>query len=57
MAGDTQYFFGDEHPFQSLFTAVMEFCGLTQKLVSTGYTLPELPDLYTPFDEDDGEEA
>jgi hypothetical protein len=56
-ASDTEYHFGDEYPFQLLFSAVAEFCGLTQKVAATGYTLPELPDLFDPCDEDDEEEV
>jgi hypothetical protein len=56
-AGDTTYYFGDEYPFQLLFSAVAEFCGLTHKVTATGYTLPELTDLFSPCGEDDEEEA
>jgi len=56
-ADDTKYHFGDEYPFQLLFSAVAEFCGLEHKIISTGYTLPELPDPFSPLDEDDEEEA
>jgi hypothetical protein len=56
-AGDTEYHFGDEYPFQLLFSAVAEFCGLTRKVTATGYALSELPNLFSPCDEDDEEEA
>jgi hypothetical protein len=56
-ASDTEYHFGDAYPFQLLFSAVAEFCGLTKKINATGYTLPELPDLFSPSCEDDEEEV
>jgi hypothetical protein len=56
-ASDTEDHFGDAYPFQLLFSAVAEFCGLTKKISATGYTLPELPDLFSPYCEDDEEEA
>lgn len=56
-ASDAEYHFGDAYPFQLLFSAVTEFCGLTQKVAATGYKLPEVPDLFSPCNEDDEEEA
>ncbi len=58
-ADDTKYHFGDAYPFQLLFSAVTEFCGLMPTVAATGYTLPELPDLFSPYGEgdDDGKEA
>jgi hypothetical protein len=56
-AGDTEYYFDNEPMFQMLFSAVAEFCGMTRKVTATGYTLPERPDLFSPCDEDDEEEA
>jgi hypothetical protein len=54
-AGDTEFSFDDAYPFQQLFTAVAEVCGLKDKMVATGY---ELPDIAMLDDEDDeGEEA
>jgi hypothetical protein len=56
-AGHTRYDFDDEYHFQMLFSAVAEFCGLMPKVTSTGYKLRKLPDLFSPCDEDDEEEA
>jgi hypothetical protein len=56
-AGDTTFHFEDAHPFQQLFAAVAEFCGLKEKMAATGY---ELPDIDNPDDDDsddEGEEA
>jgi hypothetical protein len=52
-AGDTEFSFGDEYPFQQLFTAVAEACGLEKKIAATGYKLPELE---VDEDEEDLEE-
>jgi hypothetical protein len=41
-AGDTELSFDDAYPFQQLFTAVAEACGLEKKIAATGYKLPEL---------------
>jgi hypothetical protein len=59
-AGSTEFFFQDEDPFQELFTAVAQLCGLKDKMMATGY---ELPDIAMVDDDDDddsddeGEEA
>jgi hypothetical protein len=53
-AGETTFHFEDAHPFQQLFAAVAEFCGLKEKMAATGY---ELPDIGTVDEDDDGEEA
>jgi hypothetical protein len=56
-AGETTFHFEGAHPFQQLFAAVAEFCGLKEKMAATGY---ELPDIDSPDDDDsddDGEEA
>jgi hypothetical protein len=55
-ARDTEYSFDDSFPFQALFCAVAEFCGLAGKIGSTGYTLPELPEVYGPDDDEDSDE-
>jgi hypothetical protein len=49
-AGDTEFSFDDAYPFQQLFTAVAEACGLEKKIAATGYKLPELE-----MDEDEGD--
>jgi hypothetical protein len=40
-----------------LFSAVAELCGLTRKIAATGYTLPELPELFSLCDEDEDDEG
>jgi hypothetical protein len=39
--GDTTYSFDDAYPFQMLFSAVADFCGLRGKVEATGYQLPD----------------
>jgi hypothetical protein len=53
-SGDTEFSFGDAYPFQQLFTAVAELCGLKDKMLATGY---ELPDVSDDGSDDEGEEA
>ena len=53
-AGDTEFSFEDAYPFQQLFTAVAEVCGLKGKMAATGY---ELPDVSDDDSDDEGEEA
>jgi hypothetical protein len=53
-AGSSKFFFEDEYPFQQLFTAVAELCGLKDKMLATGY---ELPDVSDDGSDDEGEEA
>jgi hypothetical protein len=48
-AGDTKFSFDDAYPFQQLFTAVAEVCGLNDKMAATGYELPDI----AMVDEDD----
>jgi hypothetical protein len=52
--GDTEFSFEDAYPFQQLFTAVAELCGLKDKMAATGY---ELPDVSDDDSDDEGEEA
>jgi hypothetical protein len=60
-AGDTEFSFDDAYPFQQLFTAVAELCGLKDKMVATGYELPDIAMVDDDSDDDDsddeGEEA
>jgi hypothetical protein len=51
--GDSEFTFDDAWPFQQLFTAVAELCGLKDKMAATGYGLPDIDD----DSDDDGEEA
>jgi hypothetical protein len=53
-AGSTEFSFDDAYPFQQLFTAVAEVCGLKDKIAATGY---ELPDISDDDSDDEGEEA
>jgi hypothetical protein len=54
-AGDTEFSFDDSYPFQQLFTAVAELCGLKDKMVATGYALPDIA--MVDDDSDEGEDA
>jgi hypothetical protein len=59
-AGDTEFSFDDAYPFQQLFTAVAELCGLKGKIAATGYELPDIGMVEAAPDDDsddDGEEA
>jgi hypothetical protein len=51
-ADSTEFFFQDEDPFQQLFTAVVELCGLKDKMVATGYELPDI----AMVDDDDSDD-
>jgi hypothetical protein len=53
-ASDLEFSFEDEYPFQQLFTAVAQVCGLKEKMAATGY---ELPDIGMVDADDEGEEA
>ena len=53
-AGDSKFTFEDGYPFQQLFTAVAELCGLKDKMAATGYALP---DIAMVDEDDDGEDA
>jgi hypothetical protein len=55
-AGDTEFHFEDAYPFQRLFCAVAEFCGLNAKLAATGFELPNI-DCIDEVGDDEGEEA
>jgi len=57
-AGDTEFSFEDAYPFQQLFTAVAEVCGLKDKMAATGYELPDVAMVDDDSDDDpEGEEA
>jgi hypothetical protein len=57
-AGSAEFSFDDAYPFQQLFTAVAEVCGLKDKIAATGYELPDIAMVDDDSDEDDeGEEA
>jgi hypothetical protein len=56
-AGDTEFSFGDAYPFQQLFTAVAEACGLKEKVAATGYEMPAIDLAYDDSDEDYDDEA
>jgi hypothetical protein len=59
-ADETEFSFADEYPFQQLFTAAAELCGLTGKVAATGYELPDIGIVEAAPDDDsddEGEEA
>ena len=59
-AGETEFSFEDAYPFQQLFTAVAELCGLKDKIAATGYKLPDIAMVDDDSDEDcddEGEDA
>jgi hypothetical protein len=59
-ADSSEFFFEDAYPFQQLFTAVAELCGLKDKMAATGYALPDIGMVEAAPDDDsddDGEEA
>jgi hypothetical protein len=59
-AGDSEFTFEDAYPFQHLFTAVAELCGLKDKMAVTGYALPDIGTVEAAPDDDaddEGEEA
>jgi hypothetical protein len=43
-AGETEFTFDGAYPFQQLFTAVAELCGLKGKIAATGFALPDIGD-------------
>jgi hypothetical protein len=55
-AEDTEFSFDDAYPFQQLFAAVAELCGLKDKMAATGYELPGIA-MDDDDSDDDGEEA
>jgi hypothetical protein len=59
-ADQTEFSFEDAYPFQQLFTAVAELCGLKDKMAATGYELPDIAMVDDDSDDDsddEGEEA
>ena len=59
-AGDSEFTFDDAWPFQQLFAAVAELCGLKDKMAATGYALPDIGMVEAAPDDDSddhGEEA
>jgi hypothetical protein len=55
--GDTEFSFDDAYPFQQLFTAVAELCGLKDKMAATGYELPDIAMVDEDSDEESDDEA
>jgi hypothetical protein len=58
--GEPEFSFEDGYPFQQLFIAVAEVCGLKEKIAATGCRLPDIGVAYEDADEDyddDGEDA
>jgi hypothetical protein len=56
-AGDTEFTFEDAYPFQQLFTAVAELCGLKGKIAATGYELPDIAMVDDDSDDDSDDEG
>jgi hypothetical protein len=56
-AGSTRFSFEDAYPFQQLFTAVAECCGLKDNISATGYQLPDIGIAYDDSDGDCDDEA
>jgi hypothetical protein len=56
-AGDTEFTFEDAWPFQQLFTAVAELCGLKDKMAATGYALPDIGVVEAAPDDDSDDEG
>jgi hypothetical protein len=54
-ADQTTFGFEDAYPFQQLFTAVAELCGLKGKMAATGYELPDIA--MVDDDSDEGEKV
>jgi hypothetical protein len=55
--GETEFSFEDAYPFQQLFVAVAEVCGLNDKIAATGYTLPDIGVAYDDPEDDCDDEA
>jgi hypothetical protein len=55
-ADDAEFHFEDAYPFQRLFLAVAELCGLNGKIAATGFEMPNI-DCIDEDGEDEGEEA
>jgi hypothetical protein len=56
-AGDTEFSFDDAYPFQQLFAAVAEVCGLKDKMAATGYELPDIAMVDDDSDDDSDDEG
>lgn len=50
-AGYTEFSFDDAYPFQQLFAAVAEVCGLKGKIAETGYQMPDIGIAYDESEE------
>jgi hypothetical protein len=56
-ADQTEFSFEDAYPFQQLFTAVADLCGLKDKMAATGYELPDIAMVDDDSDDDSDEEG
>jgi hypothetical protein len=56
-AGASEFSFEDAYPFQQLFTAVAELCGLKDKMLATGYELPDIAMVDDDSDDDSDDEG
>jgi hypothetical protein len=60
LASENEFSFDDAYPFQRLFTAVAEVCGIKDQMAATGHELPDIGIVEAAPDDDsddDGEEA
>ena len=55
-ANENESSFDDAYPFQRLFTAVAEVCGLTGKVAATGHELPDIGIVEAAPDDDDADD-
>jgi hypothetical protein len=55
--GETEFSFEDAYPFQQLFVAVAQVCGLNDKIAATGCTLPVIGLAWDDSDEEYDNEA
>jgi hypothetical protein len=56
-ADESEFSFNDAFPFQQLFTAVAELCGLKDKMAATGYELPAIDMVEAAPDDDSDDEG
>jgi len=56
-ADQIEFSFEDAYPFQQLFTAVAELCGLKDKMLTTGYELPDIAMVDDDSDDDSDDEG
>jgi hypothetical protein len=55
-ANENESSFDDAYPFQRLFTAVAEVCGLKDQMAATGHELPDIGIVEAAPDDDDADD-